>query len=156
MAGCHAALSCTSREVTIGDLDSPGGTFVNRQRLLSGQSRRLEPGDVIQLGSIQLRLTNTAATDVAGPLASPVTKESRRSAVGPGPAVPPIAAAKTSATITPPTSHRPPASGPLPAGQLLIPFTMAEGLSCRSWNDFLVVAAQHWGGAARRAFRGST
>ena len=32
--------------LSIRDLESPGGTFVNRQRLLSGQARALQPGDV--------------------------------------------------------------------------------------------------------------
>ena len=56
MAGRHAALTSTTQELTVRDLDSPGGTFVNQQRLLSGQSRRLAAGDVIQLGSVQLRV----------------------------------------------------------------------------------------------------
>ena len=41
MAARHAALSATNEELTIRDLESPGGTFVNQQRLLSGQARRL-------------------------------------------------------------------------------------------------------------------
>src|SRR5262245_35778490 len=45
MAARHAAISLDGPELTIRDLDTPGGTFVNRQRLLSGQSRRLQPGD---------------------------------------------------------------------------------------------------------------
>ena len=54
MAGRHAALVSTGGELVIRDLESPGGTFVNRQRLLAGQARRLEPGDLIQLASVQL------------------------------------------------------------------------------------------------------
>src|SRR5262249_39511143 len=66
MSARHAALTSTSQELTIRDLESPGGTFVNRQRLLSGQSRRLQPGDVIQLGSVQLRVKRgTGPTDVS-------------------------------------------------------------------------------------------
>ena len=38
MAGQHACISRRTEEITIRDLDSPGGTFVNRQRLLSGQA----------------------------------------------------------------------------------------------------------------------
>src|SRR5271166_5735809 len=67
MAARHAALTCTPREITIRDLESPGGTFVNRQRLLSGQSRRLEAGDVIQLGGIQLRVQADTAKPAAAP-----------------------------------------------------------------------------------------
>ena len=39
MAARHAGLSSTSEELTIRDLESPGGTFVNQQRLLAGQVR---------------------------------------------------------------------------------------------------------------------
>ena len=41
MAARHAALSTIRDELSIRDLESPGGTFVNQQRLLAGQSRRL-------------------------------------------------------------------------------------------------------------------
>src|SRR6516162_7109519 len=61
MAARHAAITLTGQEPAIRDLDSPGGTFVNRQRLLAGQSRRLQAGDVIQLGGVQLRLERGAA-----------------------------------------------------------------------------------------------
>ena len=37
-----------ARALTIRDLESPGGTFVNRQRLLAGQARALQPGDIVQ------------------------------------------------------------------------------------------------------------
>src|SRR5437868_1955272 len=56
MAAQHAAITWTGQELMVRDLDTPGGTFVNRQRLLSGQSRRLQVGDVIQLGSVQLQV----------------------------------------------------------------------------------------------------
>src|SRR4051794_38918859 len=46
MAARHAAFACSGHELSIQDLESPGGTFVNQQRLLSGQSRKLSPGDV--------------------------------------------------------------------------------------------------------------
>jgi pSer/pThr/pTyr-binding forkhead associated (FHA) protein len=56
MAGRHAALTSSGQELTIRDLDALGGTFVNQQRLLAGQARRLAPGDVIQLGSVQVQV----------------------------------------------------------------------------------------------------
>ncbi len=43
MAGRHASIVSTGNEVAIRDLESPGGTFVNRQRLLAGQTRRSSP-----------------------------------------------------------------------------------------------------------------
>ena len=61
MAPRHASVECIQEEITIRDLDSPGGTFVNRQRLLSGQARKLRPGDVIQLGGVQLKVKESAA-----------------------------------------------------------------------------------------------
>jgi pSer/pThr/pTyr-binding forkhead associated (FHA) protein len=56
MASRHAQLQSGPAGLYVRDLDSPGGTFVNRQRVLPGQDRRLAPGDVIQLGSVQLRV----------------------------------------------------------------------------------------------------
>ncbi len=64
MAGRHATLSHTGEVLTIRDLDSPGGTFVNQQRLLSGQARRLQAGDVIQLGGVQLKVRHDVAAVV--------------------------------------------------------------------------------------------
>ena len=56
MAGRHAALESSNGTLAIRDLESPGGTFVNRQRVLSGQSKPLRSGDVIQLGGVQLEV----------------------------------------------------------------------------------------------------
>lgn len=56
MAARQAAIECSKSGVLVRDLDSPGGTFVNRQRLLAGQARPLLEGDVIQLGGVQLKL----------------------------------------------------------------------------------------------------
>src|SRR5690606_18719067 len=59
---------------TIRDLDSPGGTFVNRRRLLPGVSLPLSDGDLIQLGGVQLRMVSQSATPRAsanGPPAEP-------------------------------------------------------------------------------------
>ena len=39
MAARQAILESNGQAITLRDLDSPGGTFVNRQRLLPGQSR---------------------------------------------------------------------------------------------------------------------
>ena len=56
MAARQAQLDLSAQGLTIRDLESPGGTFVNRQRLLPGQSRTLQPGDLIQLGGVQLKV----------------------------------------------------------------------------------------------------
>jgi hypothetical protein len=152
MAARHAALTCTNKEIAIQDLDSPGGTFVNRERLLSSQPRRLEPGDVIQLGSVQLRVQRNAAVVSAPPIPSQEQKAhevkgapvvATTATASPPVATPPRPAPRTTSPNAPATSHLSPASAP--AGRLPIPFSMAGGVSCRTWNDFLVLSAQQWG-----------
>jgi len=137
MAAHHATLTSTNKEITIQDLESPGGTFVNRERLLSSRPRQLEPGDVIQLGSVQLRIQRNAAVPSMPPIPSHNAHEVKRAPV--------VASAAPVPTPprTPPTAA--PSSHPTPAARLPIPFSMAAGASCRSWDDFLVLAAQHWG-----------
>lgn len=54
---------------TIRDLDSPGGTFVNRRRVLPGQALTLQPGDVVRVGSVELKLVATAAPTAPGTFA---------------------------------------------------------------------------------------
>ena len=56
MAPRQAILEGSAVGLTLRDLESPVGTFVNRQRLLSGQARTLQDGDVLQLGSVQLKV----------------------------------------------------------------------------------------------------
>ena len=56
MAGRHACLTAAGDALSIRDLESPGGTFVNRQRLLAGQVQPLQPGDLIQVGGVQLEV----------------------------------------------------------------------------------------------------
>src|SRR5579875_3572831 len=57
MAGRQALIAATPAGLTVRDLDSPGGTFVNSRRVLPGQSLPLREGDVIQLAGVQLRVT---------------------------------------------------------------------------------------------------
>lgn len=114
MAGQQACLRATAEALSIHDLESPGGTFVNRQRLLAGQVRTLHAGDIIQLGGVQLEVKRAAAA-AAVPAAAVVV---------------PAAAARVRASAAP--------------GALSVPFTMAGGAACRTWNDFLIQAAQRW------------
>jgi len=215
MAARHAALTSTSEELTIRDLESPGGTFVNQQRMQAGQVRRLEPGDVVQLGSVQLRVKRDvlATTPAAAPAKAPAAAAAGPTTTAPGrapaavgvtpavpaptpgapakapiasPAKPPVAApakapvaapakpaaasaakAPIASAAKPPVAApakapiaspaKPPvaapakapnasAVGPLPPapGRLPIPFAMAGGAQCRTWDDFLVFAAQRW------------
>jgi hypothetical protein len=113
MAAKQAQIECTAHGPMLRDLDSPGGTFVNRQRILPGQARALRPDDLIQLAGVQLKV-------VAGTAPKPVE--------------------------TPPPSSSPPPARPTPSrpGELPAAFALAAGATCRTWDDFLTVAAQRW------------
>jgi len=52
----HALVTLTPSRLTIEDLNSLNGTFVNRQRIHPGQQRELQVGDIIQIGTVQLRV----------------------------------------------------------------------------------------------------
>jgi hypothetical protein len=158
MAGRHAVLTAAGQELTIRDLESPGGTFVNRQRLLSGQSRRLEPGDVIQLGGVQLEVKRkeTAAapnppTQTAPMGPTPTGAVSPARAAQPAPdlsSVAPRGNASSSGAAEPSLASRGNAS-PRPQqtateSRLPTPFSITGGAQCRTWDDFLIHAAQDW------------
>ena len=123
MAGRQASLAAAAEGLTIRDLESPGGTFVNRQRLLSGQARTLQPGDVVQVGGVQLRVVREPA--------KPASPKSETKVGPPSPSPEPIPARPSTADVRP--------------GSLAIPYTVAGGSVCRTWDDFLTLAAQRWG-----------
>jgi hypothetical protein len=130
MAARQAAFVATGESLVIRDLESPGGTFVNRQRLLSGQERRLEPDDLIQFGGVQLRVKR----EIQSPAPQRVTSST-------------AAAPKARAEPQPPPLPASPAPGPRNDGRpgvLAIPYATAGGVVCRSWDDFLTLAAQRW------------
>jgi len=52
----HALLNLSSGLMTIEDLHSLNGTFVNRRRLYPGQTRALAANDVILIGTVQLQV----------------------------------------------------------------------------------------------------
>jgi len=56
----HACLHFDGRTVLIEDMNSLNGTFVNRSRIYPGQQRVLHPNDVVQVGTVQLRLVVSA------------------------------------------------------------------------------------------------
>jgi len=115
----QAALIVSGGTLAIRDLDGPAATFVNRQRLLSGVDRPLAPGDEIQLGGV--RLVVRRESKPAAPRSTPT----------PTPTPPPIPPR--------PSPAAPPRPGPLAA-----PYAFPGGLVCRSWDDFLALAAQRW------------
>lgn len=54
----HAVIHCDGRGLVLEDLNSLNGTFVNRIRLTAGSQRGLQLGDVVQFGTVQLRVSD--------------------------------------------------------------------------------------------------
>ncbi len=52
----HAVIICEKTSLTIEDLNSTNGTFVNRSRVFPGQVQPLKANDVIQIGEVQLKV----------------------------------------------------------------------------------------------------
>ena len=121
MAARQASIRVGPGGPMLRDLESPGGTFINRRRVLPGKDEPIATGDVIQLGGVQLKV-------VVGNAAS-----SKPMPTGNRPPTP-----KTGSAVSPP------APSPSKAAAT-IAFTMPGGPTCRSWDDFLAVSAQRWG-----------
>jgi hypothetical protein len=52
----HALITYEGGKLLIEDLNSANGTFVNRVRIYPGQKRDLAVGDVLQVGTVQMKL----------------------------------------------------------------------------------------------------
>jgi pSer/pThr/pTyr-binding forkhead associated (FHA) protein len=52
----HACIFFENGELSIEDLNSSNGTFVNRARIYPGQKKTLNVNDVIQIGTVQLKV----------------------------------------------------------------------------------------------------
>ena len=52
----HCLITFENMELFIEDLNSANGTFVNRTRVYPGQKRPLAPNDVLQVGTVQLKV----------------------------------------------------------------------------------------------------
>lgn len=52
----HAVVIFDKGNVLIEDLNSLNGTWVNGVRIYAGQPRQLRPGDVVQIGTVQMKL----------------------------------------------------------------------------------------------------
>ena len=145
MAARQARLDLSAQGLSVHDLDSPEGTFVNRQRLLPGQGRLLQAGDLIQVGGVQLKVVAGAAPAPALRPASPAAKPAATAAKArPATAV---ARPQQPAPVSPapaPTPAPAPASSATRAGPLPSAFTLGSGARCRTWDDFLTVSAQRW------------
>lgn len=53
----HAKIVSEQNNLTIEDLGSQNGTFVNRARIYPGQVRPLNQGDVVQIGTVQMKVS---------------------------------------------------------------------------------------------------
>ena len=52
----HALITFEDGKLVIEDLNSANGTFVNRTRIYPGQKREMAAGDVIQVGTVQMKV----------------------------------------------------------------------------------------------------
>jgi hypothetical protein len=52
----HCLITYENSTIHVEDLNSANGTFVNRTRVYPGQKRGLSPGDILQVGTVQLKL----------------------------------------------------------------------------------------------------
>jgi hypothetical protein len=52
----HALITYEGGKLVVEDLNSANGTFVNRVRIYPGQKRDLAVGDVLQVGTVQMKL----------------------------------------------------------------------------------------------------
>jgi pSer/pThr/pTyr-binding forkhead associated (FHA) protein len=52
----HCLITYENSELWVEDLNSANGTFVNRTRVYPGQKRGLNVGDVLQVGTVQLKV----------------------------------------------------------------------------------------------------
>jgi hypothetical protein len=56
----HAILVLNGETLQIADACSPGGTFVNGERLARGERRSIRDGDVIQFGAAQTKISKAS------------------------------------------------------------------------------------------------
>ena len=52
----HAAIVCDEGSITIEDLNSSNGTYVNRNIVRPGAKQVLRAGDIVQIGEVQLKI----------------------------------------------------------------------------------------------------
>ncbi|MEW4567194.1 FHA domain-containing protein [Tautonia sp. JC769] len=132
MAARHAALEVTPTGVVLVDLESPGGVFLNRRRVLPGKAEPLDEGDVIQLGGLQLRMVRHA-----------FKPDARASNPPPGAEPAGIGAAAGREKPSPVRGSVAPAR-PSTGGVAPLAFPLKGGAVCRGWDDFITVSAQRW------------
>ena len=52
----HACISFEDNQLSIEDLNSANGTYINRSKIYPGQKRSLNVNDIIQIGNVQLKV----------------------------------------------------------------------------------------------------
>jgi len=52
----HALITFENSKLTLEDLNSSNGTYLNRARVYPGQPQPLKANDVIQIGNVQLKV----------------------------------------------------------------------------------------------------
>src|SRR5207237_2438739 len=52
----HACIKFENNEITLEDLNSANGTYLNRNRIYPGQPKTLVPNDIIQIGNVQMKV----------------------------------------------------------------------------------------------------
>ena len=52
----HAVIMFENNTLTLEDLNSSNGTFLNREKIYPAQPKPLKPNDVIQIGTVQMKL----------------------------------------------------------------------------------------------------
>lgn len=52
----HALITLENSELTLEDLNSANGTYLNRTRIYPGQKKPLNANDVIQIGNVQMKV----------------------------------------------------------------------------------------------------
>ncbi len=165
MAARHAVVSQSTSGLSVRDLDSPGGTFVNRQRILAGQSKPLQPGDLIQLGGVQLKVVERLDAPAARPQSPPPLSKPQSPSPSTKPQAPPPQAKPQAAAVKPKAVAPVPVAAPAPSPAIAsakpvpssepkapvtspialpVPFVLASGATCKTWDDFLTISAQRW------------
>jgi hypothetical protein len=52
----HAVIEFQDNKLTLEDLNSSNGTYLNRGRVFPGQKQALKPNDIIQIGNVQMKV----------------------------------------------------------------------------------------------------
>ena len=59
----HAKVTCEQDKLLIEDLNSLNRTYVNRQRVPPGSKKQLQVNDIIQIGTVQLKVVDPAKAE---------------------------------------------------------------------------------------------